>query len=167
MSILTAAISVGERPWVLATLELIFKLLFDNLWIETHLFKEAVNHVLPTVTFAVMAVMSMVTMAVTVVLLLLFSLSWLSFFIENGNHDSGCTTSFFNLQKGMIVIEFFFAVCAVVEVFADSALVTDSYDGRFTTTITRNTNVSDNLFSYWLFGLFSFGDLEADAFVFK
>lgn len=95
MSVLSAAITVGERPRVLATLELILELLFHNLGIKTHLFKEAVNHVLPSVTFTVMTMMTVVT--VTVVLLLLFSLGWLSFFIEYGNHDSRCATSFLNL----------------------------------------------------------------------
>ena len=121
----------------------------------------------PAVTFTVMAMMTMVTMAVTRVLLLLFSVSRLSFFIENGNHDSRCTTSLLDLQEGMIVVKFFFAVCTVVEVFADSALVTDSNDRRLAATIARNTNVSDNLLSYWLLGLFPFGDLEADALVLK
>jgi hypothetical protein len=96
VSVLSAAVTVGKRPRVLATLELILELLFYNLGIKTHLFKEAVNHVLPSVAFTVMTMMAVMTV-VTVVLLLLFSLSWLSFFIEYGNHDSRCATSFLNL----------------------------------------------------------------------
>lgn len=162
MPILTAAISVGERPWVLTRLEL----LLDNLWIEAHLLKEAVNHMFPAMTFTVMTVTMSVTVMVSVVSLGI-SVSWLSFFIENGNHYSGRTTCFLNLQEGMIVVKFFFAVRTVVEVLADSALVTDSKDRRLTATIARNTNMNYWLLTDWLLGLFSFRNLEANTFVFQ
>jgi hypothetical protein len=50
----------------------------------------------------------------------------------------------------MIVVEFLLAVSTVVEVLADGALVTDSDDRRLTAAIARNSNVGDDLFSYWL-----------------
>ena len=158
MPILTAAISVGERPWVLTRLEL----LLDNLWIEAHLLKEAVNHMFPAVTFTSMTVTVMLS-----VVSLGISVSWLSFFIENGNHNSGRTTCFLNLKEGMIVVKFFFAVRTVVEVLADSALVTDSKDRRLTATIARNTNMNYWLLTDWLLGLLSFRNLEANTFVFQ
>ena len=66
MTILAATISVGKSPLVLSTLELFF----DNLWVETHFFKEAVNHLFPTVSFAVvsMTVAMTVTIAMPVTL---------------------------------------------------------------------------------------------------
>jgi hypothetical protein len=67
----------------------------------------------------------------------------------------------------MIVVEFLFAVSTVVEVLADGALVTYSDDRRFTAAIARNSNVSDDLFSYWLLRLLNFRDLEADTLVLK
>lgn len=155
---MTAAISVGERPWVLTRLEL----LLDNLWIEAHLLKEAVNHMFPAVTFTSMTVTVMLS-----VVSLGISVSWLSFFIENGDHYSGRTTCFLNLKEGMIVVKFFFAVRTVVEVLADSALVTDSKDRRLTATIARNTNMNYWLLTDWLLGLLSFRNLEANTFVFQ
>ena len=123
MSILAATISVGKSPLVLSTLELFF----DYLWVETHFFKEAVNHLFPTVSFAVVTT----TVAVTVVLsldLLCLRMSWLCLFVKDGHHYSWCATSLLYLEEGMIVIEFFFAVRTVVEVFTNSALVTNSDD---------------------------------------
>lgn len=129
VSILAATISVGKSPLVLSTLELFF----DNLWVETHFFKEAVNHLFPTVSFAVvsMTVAMTVTIAVTVVLslvLLCFRMSWLCLFVKDGHHYSWCATSLLYLEEGMIVIKFFFAVRTVVKVLANSALVTNSDD---------------------------------------
>ena len=129
VSILAATISVGKSPLVLSTLELFF----DNLWIETHFFKEAVNHLFPTVSFAVvtMTVAMTVTMAVTVMLslvLLCLRMSWLRFFVKDGHHYSWCATSLLYLEEGMIVIKFFFAVRTVVKVFTNSTLVTNSDD---------------------------------------
>ena len=129
MSILAATISVGKSPLVLSTLELFF----DNLWVETHFFKEAVNHLFPTVSFAVvtMTVAMTVTIAVTVVLslvLLCFRMSWLCLFVKDGHHYSWCATSLLYLEEGMVVIKFFFAVRTVVKVFTNSALVTNSND---------------------------------------
>ncbi len=125
MSILAATISVGKSPLVLSTLELFL----DNLWVETHFFKEAVNHLFPTVSFAVVTMT--VTIAVTVVLslvLLCLRMSWLCLFVKDGHHYSWCATSLLYLEEGMIVIEFFFAVRTVVKVFTNSALVTNSDD---------------------------------------
>lgn len=127
VTILAATISVGKSPLVLSTLELFF----DNLWVETHFFKEAVNHLFPTVSFAVvsMTVAMTVTIAVTVVLslvLLSFRMSWLCLFVKDGHHYSWCATSLLYLEEGMIVIKFFFAVRTVVKVFTNSALVTNS-----------------------------------------
>lgn len=127
VTILAATISVGKGPLVLSTLELFF----DNLWVETHFFKEAVNHLFPTVSFAVvsMTVAMTVTIAVTVVLslvLLSFRMSWLCLFVKDGHHYSWCATSLLYLEEGMIVIKFFFAVRTVVKVFTNSALVTNS-----------------------------------------
>jgi hypothetical protein len=120
----------------------------------------------PAMTFTVMTVTMSVTVMVSVVSLGI-SVSWLSFFIENGNHNSGRTTCFLNLKEGMIVVKFFFAVRAVVEVLADSALVTDSKDRRLTATIARNTNMNYWLLTDWLLGLLSFRNLEANTFVFQ
>jgi hypothetical protein len=123
VSILAATISVGKSPLVLSTLELFF----DYLWVETHFFKEAVNHLFPTVSFAVVTT----TVAVTVVLslvLLCFRMSWLCLFAKDGHHYSWCATSLLYLEEGMIVIKFFFTVRTVVKVFTNSALVTNSDD---------------------------------------
>ena len=63
----TTTFTISEGPRVLAILEVFFHLFFDMLWIKTHLLKEAINHVLPSVSSAV----SVVVMSMTVVLSLL------------------------------------------------------------------------------------------------
>ena len=164
MSILTATISIGKRPWVLSTLELFF----DNLWIKAHFLKETVNHILPTMMFAVVTVA--VSMSMTVVFSLVLvrvRVSWLCLFVKDGHHNCGCAICLLYLEEGMIVIKFFFAIRTVIEVLADSALVTNSDDRRLAATIAGNTNVSNNLLRNWLFGLFSLRNLETDAFVFQ
>ena len=60
----------------------------------------------------------------------------------------------------MVVVKFFFTISTVVKVLANCALVTDSYYRRLTTTVTSNTDMSNNLLSYWFFRLLSFGELE-------
>ena len=47
-------------------------------------------------------------------------------FVQNCNHNGWCTSSFFDLQEGMIVVKFFFTIGTIVEVFADSALVANT-----------------------------------------
>ncbi len=164
VSILAATISVSKSPLVLSTLEL----LFDNFWIETHFFKEAVNHILPAVSLAVVTIT--MTMTVTVVLpLVLMSLRliWLCLFVKDSHHYSWCSTGLLYLEEGMIVIKFFFAVRTIVKVFTNSALVANSNNWRLTATITRDTNVSNNLLRYWLLRFLSFRNLETDAFIFQ
>jgi hypothetical protein len=67
----------------------------------------------------------------------------------------------------MIVIKFFFTVRTVVKVFTNSALVTNSDDWWLAATITSDTNVSNNLLSYWFLRFLNIRNLEADTLVFQ
>jgi len=83
----------------------VFKLLFGNFWVDSHLFKEAIDHMFPT------AVSAVGTRAMTMLILLSFSLMlWLSFFVENCNHDGWSATCLLDFQERMIVIKLFLAV---------------------------------------------------------
>lgn len=154
MSVLAAATAVCKGPWVLARLELFF----DLLWVKAHLFEEAVNHVLPSMCFS-MVTMTVVTVSVVVIprILLTFivgvsvclSVAGFCLFAENSYHNSRCSSCFLDLQERMIMVKFFFAICTVIKIFADSALVANSKDRRLTASIARNTNMTYDLLSSW------------------
>ena len=80
----TTTFTISEGPRVLAILEMLFHLLRDMFWIKAHLLKEAINHVLPSVSSAVSVVlmsMAVVLMSMAVVLMsmaVVFSLLLLS-----------------------------------------------------------------------------------------
>lgn len=70
VAVLAATISVSKRPWIFAALELLLNLLR----VEAHLFKEAVNHIFPAVTFTVVTVVTVaVTMSEVVLFMVLLS----------------------------------------------------------------------------------------------
>jgi hypothetical protein len=162
----TSAFTVGELPGVLATLAHIFPGVFTTLehlflhflklgpWdlafgaIDTHLSEEVLDHVLPgavgTVTVTVISPLTAVVGS------LLFVLSSSAIFVEDSDNHSWSLTLVSNLQEGVVVTEVFFALSAVVEVLADSALVSNAFDRGLTTTIALNRSVLNLRF----FGLF-------------
>ena len=157
-----SAFTTGELPWVFTTTVVLHKLLlhfleltpwnFTILAFDSHLFEEALHHVLPG-TVRTMATVTM-TVAMTTVTLatvslpgairfLLLFLSLSSFFVKDSNHHRRSLTSISDLEEGVIVTEVLFALGAVVEVLANSALVADSCDGCFAAAVTFDVGVLD------------------------
>lgn len=68
----------------------------------------------------------------------LFLLDNRIFFFKHGNHDVWGASSLADLEEGMFMTQTLFAVSAVVEVFADTALVAQPADRFGATAVTAN-----------------------------
>ena len=62
---------------------------------------------------------------------------------EHGDHNVGSTSSFSDLEEWVLMTKAFFASFTVVEVFADTALVTDSLDRNGIAAVTSDIGVFD------------------------
>lgn len=86
------------------------------------------------------------------------TMSWLGFwllfcggvFIQNCDHHWWCTVSLSDLKEGVIMNLSFFALSAIVEILAHSALVANSNNWRGATTIALHTWMH-NLWVFWFF----------------
>jgi len=128
-------------------------LLWEDLLI-VKIFKETVNNFTEASLTSLASMASTTTSATTssasATASVTSSLSTRLVFIKEGKHDIWCSTCLTDLEEWILMSQAFFASCAIVKVFKDTALVADSNNWIFSATITLNANVLD----WGVFGLF-------------